>query len=164
MAKKDPLGRAVRRIMTEVLTALSPDTSIGAAAHLLQEQHMSGAPVVDAAGHLLGVVSVGDLADAPRAGVQGRASFYVVHGGQTLTSSVIAGVEPSPGVVADVMRREVRSISPDAPLRDAVRLMVAHDIHRVLVVDGERLLGLISTMDVLRELVSERPPSDDQGF
>ncbi len=150
--------------MTRVLSALAPDTSIAAAAQLFHDQHLSGAPVIDEAGHLVGVVSQTDLASAPRRGATGAARFYVVHGGRTLTSSVIPGVEPSPGVVGDVMQREVRTVAPNSSLRDAVLLMVTHEIHRVLVVDGGRLVGLVSTMDVLRELVSDRPPPDDQGF
>jgi CBS domain-containing protein len=164
MSKADPLDRAVRSSMTEVLSALAPDTCVAAAARLFHEQHLSGAPVVDERGHLVGVVSQTDLVDAPRGGVVGVAHYYLVHGGKTLTSSIIPGAEAASGVVGDCMRRDVQTVSPGSPLRDAVRVMVTHEIHRVLVVDAGRLVGLVSTMDVLRALMADRPEPDDQGF
>lgn len=164
MPQADPLDRTVQSCMTRVLSALSPDTSIAAAARLLHDQHLSGAPVVDEAGRLHGVVSQTDLAGPPRGGAAGVARYFVVHEGKTLASTAIPGVLPSEGVVSDVMQRNVQTVSAGSSLRDAVRLMVTREIHRVLVVEEGRLVGLVSTMDVLRALVPDRPPQDDQGF
>jgi CBS domain-containing protein len=164
MSQVDPLDRAVHSSMTRVLSALSSNTSVAAASLLLHEQHLSGAPVVDEVGRLLGVVSLTDLVNAPRSGAIGVARYYLLHEGRLLTSNDVPGVEPSAGVVGDIMRREVQSVSSSSPLREAARLMVVHETHRVLVVDAGRLVGLISTMDVLRALVADRPPADDQGF
>jgi len=52
------------------------------------------------------------------------------------------------GRAGDVMTREPRVIGPGAPLRDAARIMSEHSLHRVFVVDGEQLAGVISTLDL----------------
>jgi CBS domain-containing protein len=157
----DPLDRPVREHMARVLSALGPNTSLAAAGKLLADQHLSGAPVVDDQGKLLGVISRADLVEASASATVGVARYHVLHDGKTLTSSAIPGAT---GVVAERMTRDVLTIGGDAPLRDAVRRMVTREVHRLLVVDGERLVGLVSTMDVLRALVPDRPPEADQGF
>jgi CBS domain-containing protein len=160
----DPLDRPVREHMARVLSALGPNTSLAAAGKLLADQHLSGAPVVDDQGKLLGVISRADLVEASASATVGVARYHVLHDGKTLTSSAIPGAEGATGVVAERMTRDVLTIGGDAPLRDAVRRMVTREVHRLLVVDGERLVGLVSTMDVLRALVPDRPPEADQGF
>lgn len=52
--------------------------------------------------------------------------------------------------VAEVMTRSVVSIGPDASVEDAARLMVDRQVHRLLVMDGRELLGVLSTMDIVR--------------
>lgn len=160
----DPLDRPVREHMARVLSALTPSTSLAAASKLLADQHLSGAPVVDDHGKLLGVLSKTDLLEPSQSHVAGVARYFVLHEGKPLTASAIPGVDDLHGVVAERMARDVLTVSGDAPLRDAVRAMVTRQVHRLLVVDGERLVGLVSTMDVLRALVPDRPPQEDSGF
>lgn len=159
----DPLDGPVQGLMARVLSALSPDTSIAAARKLLIEQHLSGAPVVDTQGHLLGIVSQNDLQNQP-GGPPGIARYYVLLEGQTLTETAIPGAELTGGRVGDVMTRQVLTTTATTSLRDAVRIMVTREVHRLLVVDGEKLVGLLSTMDILRALVPDRPAQPDQGF
>jgi CBS domain-containing protein len=160
----DLLEQPVHRSMARVLSALSPSTSIPAARKLLAEQHLSGAPVVDSEGRLLGVVSQKDLlADLPSTGPS-VARYHVLHDGKMLTETAIPGVEAGGGRVEEVMTREVLTITEETPLREAMRRMVVHEIHRLLVVREGQLVGLVSTMDVLRALVPDRPAAADQGF
>lgn len=53
-------------------------------------------------------------------------------------------------VVAEIMTRKVVAVSPDAEIRDVARVMVDAAVHRVLVMDGSELHGLVSSMDVVR--------------
>jgi CBS domain-containing protein len=160
----DLLDGPVREHMSRVLSALTPNTSLAAAGQLFSDQHLSGAPVVDESGRLLGVLSKTDLLAPGASATVGVARYYVLHEGKPLTTAAIPGAEGAAGVVAERMVREVLTIGGEASLREAVRVMVTREVHRLLVVDGERLVGLLSTMDILRALVPDRPARDDQGF
>lgn len=168
-AAPHPLLEApVRGAMRDVVTALTPETSIAAAVQLFAERHVTGAPVVDAHGALLGVVTRTDLLATPekRSNRAGSTQYYVMlHGEPQLSADVpdLAANAP-PGVVADVMTRTLITVAPDAPMREAIETMVTHEIHRLLVVEGDRLLGVLSSMDVLRMLVPPAPPLATSGF
>ncbi|MCS6900205.1 MAG: CBS domain-containing protein [Myxococcales bacterium] len=62
------------------------------------------------------------------------------------------------------MTWEALALSSSALLREAVRVMVTREVHRLLVIEGNRLVRLLNTMDILRALVPDRPTSPDQGF
>ena len=169
------LARPVSALMREVVTAVTPSMHLRAAARLLSERGISAAPVVDESWRAVGVVSKSDLvrraASAPAR--NGTSGYYVLVHGEPLLAAALPGevegeTDSTPdGVVGDVMATEVLSVTSDEPLRAAVTLMVRRGIHRVLVRDaGEKLVGMLSTMDVLRGLVPElgEAPRDLDGF
>jgi len=53
-------------------------------------------------------------------------------------------------LVRDIMTKEVHAVSPDDPVERAIRLMVEHRIHRIPVVEGDRLVGIVTRGDILR--------------
>ena len=144
----------VADVMTRDVFAVTPETSLVTAARLLANRHISAAPVIDATGHVLGVISQLDLVDPDRERTDrlGTAIFYrqaegglqVAHGEVPVTAE---------GMVRDVMSPYVLAVDAGAPLLDAVRLMVADDVHRLLVLDRGRLSGIVSQTDVMRALV-----------
>ncbi|MEJ7733447.1 MAG: CBS domain-containing protein [Polyangiaceae bacterium] len=121
----------VRDVMSRNLIFARADHSLDQAWATLHESGVSGAPVLDARGRLVGILSRGDLAD-PR-----------------------HRPPATPGRVEDAMTRVLYAVRADDPLLNAVRLMIQHSIHRALVVheDGT-LAGIITPMDVLRALAS----------
>jgi CBS domain-containing protein len=166
-ADQTVLAIPVRDAMRDVVSALAPDTTLGAAARLFVERHITGAPVVDAHGRILGVISQTDLASGPRAASEtdGRNAFYVMlHGQPVIDATVTDPDHRIRGVVADVMTRHVIMVEPDVPLREAVRIMVASRIHRVLVVENGRLAGVVTSMDVLRLLAPDAQSVATAGF
>lgn len=164
------LTRPVRELMREVITAVTPSMRLRAASKLLSERGITGAPVVDEAWHPVGVVSRTDLLRrGPKAPVRaGTAGYYVlVHGEPLLTASIPTDDDELPdGVVGDVMTPEVLSVLVNDTIRNAVTLMVERGVHRVLVRDeGDKLVGVLSAMDVLRGLVpTVRRELDADGF
>lgn len=120
----------VRDIMTRHVLTLRASASVRSAAWSLHTAHVSGAPVRDNDGNVVGVLSTTDLSALAR-----------------------AGDDPELVSIADAMTPVVWSIHPDAPAIDAVRMMVARGIHRVLAVrrPGE-VEGIVTAMDVLRAL------------
>jgi CBS-domain-containing membrane protein len=119
----------IRDIMSHKVFTLSEQTSLEEAAWGLTANAVSGAPVRDHRGHLVGVLSKSDLVDPDR----------------------VNGEAPT---VADAMTPALLALRADDPAMDAVKLMVADGIHRVIVVDDSGcLVGIVTPMDVLRALV-----------
>src|SRR5262245_59819036 len=117
----------IRDIMTRKVFTLSEQTSLEEAAWGLTANAVSGAPVRDRNGHLVGVLSKSDLVDPDRGATQ---------------------------TVSEAMTPALLALRADDPAMDAVRLMVADGIHRVIVMDERgRLAGIVTPMDVLRALV-----------
>jgi predicted transcriptional regulator len=121
----------VQQIMTKKVLTLAPDSDVNDAAWGLTMKGISGAPVKDAHGHVLGVISKSDLANPGR-------------------------TKPSlkRETVADAMTPLLFAIRASASVMDAVRRMVETGAHRLVVVDEEgQLAGIVTPMDVLKEMV-----------
>jgi CBS domain-containing protein len=140
----------VASIMTRDVFAVGADTSLETAARLLARHHFGGVPVIDTHGRPLGMLSQSDLTfpDHARSSRQGRPLYYRVAEGAS--RPVDDEHPPGLGVVADVMSPYVLSVGSSTPVADAARLMLADNVHRLLVVEDGLLVGLVSTMDVLR--------------
>jgi predicted transcriptional regulator len=122
----------VRDVMTEAILLLRTDMRVNKAWSLLHDAGVTGAPVLDARGHLVGVLSNSDLADPRR-----RRS-------------------DASGLVADVMTRVIYAVRADDPVLTAVRLMADENIHRAIVVnDDGTLAGIVVPMDILRVLAQD---------
>lgn len=143
----------VRDVMTREIFALAPDTNLSTAARLFAERHFSGAPVVSADGKVLGVVSQTDLVDPDREKTDriGKSLVYYIDNRKVEPLLGDDAVSPD-GVVADVMSPYVLHISPHATIGEAIRRMVSLDVHRLLVVENDRLVGILTSMDILRAL------------
>ena len=138
----------LRDIMTrEVLTA-PPDMTIREAMALLSERHVSGAPVVDG-GKVVGVFSASDLL------------AFLADLGDTTPSLTLrqrkGRTAPLEDVTIDeVMTRKVQSLPPDCSVDEAAVLMGQKQIHRVLVMLGDVLLGIVTTSDVAKAVAEHR--------
>jgi len=64
--------------------------------------------------------------------------------------------------VSEAMSRAIRSLPPDAPVEEAADFMRQHGIHRVLVMEGERLLGLVSTSDIANAVADHTVSTADR--
>lgn len=122
---------SVRNRMTTPAITVRSDASPGETMKLLEERKISAVPVVDLAGDLTGVISTTDL-------VRGLAN-----GADT---SSIEGLMSAPAIVA----------TPDEALDEAALRLVAAQIHRLVVVDGARPIGILSARDLLAEVKRRR--------
>jgi CBS domain-containing protein len=138
--------RATGFMTTDVLTLL-PSASIKEAAAALAARAVASAPVVADDGTLVGIVSELDLLahDVP--------PDPLAH----LSTTRPEQAEP-PRVVADVMTRQVVTLPPEADAAEFLRHMLADRILCIPVVDGERVVGVVSRRDLLRLLA--RPDGD----
>jgi CBS domain-containing protein len=148
--------KLVKDVMIRDIVALAPDTSIEAAGRLLALHSISAAPVVDAEGRALGVVSLSDIAspNSPRSSAQGKHFYYRIWRGQIHAEGIVC-YEPSTqhGVASDVMSVPLVTIDADAGVDEAARRLLVSHIHRLFVVEDGRVTGVISALDCLRTLV-----------
>ncbi len=131
---------AVRDVMSREVIAVNPDTSLQTAAELMLEHGISGMPVVDEQGQLLGMVSKTDLVRQRLTGED--ADSVTLPSGQHVMDGT---------TVEDVMTRHVLLVPEKASLTDAAKIMVNAGVHRVPVVTSQGVLaGLVTTSDIVR--------------
>lgn len=137
-------------IMTRDVATVTPDTRIEDLCGLLRERKITGAPVVDAEGRLVGIVSKDDVL------FRGRdcdSETRQIPDIKTLFTSGFVGFDQGgrgPVIVREIMSKGVISASEDSAVGDLCRLMWERRIHRVPIVRGGILVGIVSALDVCR--------------
>ncbi len=139
-------------VMTPSVISVPAEASILEAGELMVRYDISGLPVVDAKGHLVGLVTERDfLRPDGIAGDTHRPRWFEVLAGQ---SKAPAGAERCrERKVAEVMTKNPVTVCEDTPLDEAVRLMESRAIKRLPVLRKGQLVGVISRADLLRALV-----------
>ena len=153
-------GLTAGDIMSRDLVTIPLSATVCALAMILHENKISGAPVVDAHGHLAGVVSQSDLVrDEMKGHPRERSTFYTRFDDEDLAALREGFIEEDFGesTVADICTPYTITAAVDSTLETLVALMVEKDIHRVLVVDGRKVVGIVTSMDILRKLARARP-------
>ena len=147
--------RSIKEVMSPTPVAVKPSDSVETVLKLLEDKHISGLPVVNHEGQVVGVVSEADLLFKEK---PIRLPLYL-----TFLDSIIY-LEPldkfrqqlkkSLGIfVADVMTSKPITIFPHAPVSQAAELMLTKRINRLPVVDeAERLVGIVTRNDLLKAL------------
>jgi CBS domain-containing protein len=145
-----------RDVMQTGIVTIDPGASLLDAYRLFVEEEISGAPVVDEDGRVLGVVSAQDLLRATeeeRDTAVVQASYFrditEFSGPDWQTSAEDFQDRLAEVTVADVMTEGAILVAPDAPIAEVASTIRRHRIHRVLVAEDERLVGLISTYDLV---------------
>ncbi len=138
-------------VMTRNVISVPPDATIADAVELMLQRGISGLLVVDAGGTLAGIVTEGDLLRRDELGTERRRSWWLrliaSPGRQAADFTRTHGRK-----VSDVMTHDVISVNVDAPLEEIVALMEEHRVKRVPVLEGNRVVGVVSRADLLRAL------------
>lgn len=145
----------VRDLMTRDVLTVSPDTPIQQIISVLAGQAISGLPVVDAEGRVVGLVSEGDLVMREKpvkmpAAIAFLGALLFVEDFQKTYEDLRRHVGATAG---DVMTREVITIGPDATVEEAARVLIERDVKRLPVVEGDRLVGILTRKDLVRALL-----------
>jgi CBS domain-containing protein len=140
-------------VMTHQVVSVEPDASVQHAAQLMLERRISGLPVIDNAGHLVGIVTEGDFLRRAELGTQRRRARWLefLMGAGRLADEY---VQTHGRKVEDVMTRDPETVPEDRQLSDVVQLMEKHQIKRVPVVRGNQVVGIISRANLLHALAS----------
>lgn len=139
----------VKEIMTRDVITVSPTASIRQAAQLMADHGVSGLPVVDDEGNVVGILSEGDLIvrQKPRERAPWWRLFFAE--GERLARDYQKAVGT---IVAEVMTRAVISVSPESPIESVAAILDQHRIRRLPVVADGQLLGIVSRGDLVKAL------------
>jgi CBS domain-containing protein len=137
-------------IMTIGAITVRPDSTVAHAARVMIERRISGLPVVNASGKIVGIVSEQDLLRREELGTAGASWLYFWLDTDGLAHQYAREFGRK---VEDVMNRNVVSVGPDASLGEIVELMEAHQIKRVPVVRDGDVVGIVSRANLLSALV-----------
>jgi len=144
-------------VMTRDVLTVSPDTPVTEIVNLLLSRIISGVPVVESDGTVVGVVSEGDLLRRAEIGTEKKRSSWVQF--FTGTASLADEYVRSHGRVAkDVMTQAVVSVQPDTPIAAIADIMHQKRIKRVPVVQDGKLVGIVTRKNILRAFASMRSP------
>lgn len=152
-----------RDLMRHHVVQLAASMKIDEALRVFEEAKISGAPVTDSSGALVGVLSLRDIArperlkTAPTEERTPGSAWSAYDDGEFDEDEILAmddyqGENEAGDTVGDWMNPEVVAVTPDASLKLVCETLVDHGVHRVLVVEKGRLVGILTTSDVVRYL------------
>jgi CBS domain-containing protein len=141
------------QIMTKYVISVTPHTAIEDAAKIMLQNHISGLPVLDDAGSLVGIVSDGDFLRRNEIGTGRKRSawlrFFVGSG-----RAAADFVHERGRKIEDVMTPAPVTVEEDTPLETIVRLMEKHGIKRLPVMRGKGLAGIVTRTNLLQAVAS----------
>ena len=135
-------------VMRHRVVTVTPETTVAEAAKLMLAHNVSGLPVVDPAGAVVGMVTEGDLLRRAETGTERRRPHwleFVLGPGPLAVDYVRAHGRK----VGEVMTRRVITVAPTTALEEVVRLMERHHVKRLPVLDHRRLVGIVSRASLL---------------
>jgi CBS domain-containing protein len=163
-------------LMTRHVAVVRPETSLLDAVKLMADRRVSGLPVVDAAGTVVGMLTEGDLMRWHE-GYTDRERWWLdmLAEGTDLAPEFLAGVRERHRRVDSVMGKGAVTVTEDMPARDLAHLMHEKAIKRVPVLRDGALVGIVSRADLVRGLAqrlsaeqsearSHRPRSVDESL
>jgi CBS domain-containing protein len=126
--------------MTTDVISVEPETPLKEAARVLAEKDISGVPVLEASGAVIGVLSESDIV-ARQTGRPTRRRRLLSSGDPEFAPATVVG---------QAMSAPPITVPPSAPLAGAAWIMTKHDVNRLPVVTGDVLVGVISRGDIVR--------------
>jgi CBS domain-containing protein len=158
----------VREIMSSPAITVGPAVEIREVARTMRENVISGVPVVDGAGVLLGMITELEL-------IARNAPVHEPRYLAVLSALIPVNIEEYRQykeqlrqalaiTAADLMRDDVETISPDAPIEEALETMLDPEVTMLPVIEGQRLIGVVTRTDLVRlietlEAAPDEPPS-----
>jgi predicted transcriptional regulator len=137
------------QIMTRQVLSVTPDTPVLEAANTMLQQHISGLPVIDKSGKLIGIVSEGDFIRRAEIGTgrkRGRWLKFLIGPGKSASEFV----HEQGRKVSEVMTPEPYTVTEDTPLEDIVQLMEKKNVKRLPVMRGDAIVGIVTRSNLLQ--------------
>ena len=146
----------VRGLTTREVVTIAASTSVADVAQLLVDRHVTSLPVLDEAARLLGIVTSGDLlARATDEPTIDRPSLWKENFWQHAANRSHPERDRADGrTAAEIMTRDVLTLTPDTDLVTAARTLLKHHIRALPVMAGDTLAGIITRHDVLNQIAA----------
>jgi CBS domain-containing protein len=146
-------------VMNRHVVTIGPGASLEEAARVMIENRVSGLPVVNDAGAVVGMITEGDLMRRAETSTAARASWLAAF----LSAGRVAEdyVRSHARRVDELMGGEVISVTPEASLAEVVAVMESRRVRRVPVIDGGHLVGILARADLVRALMTLMPGSGE---
>ncbi|HEX9735292.1 MAG TPA: CBS domain-containing protein [Thermoanaerobaculia bacterium] len=155
------LNKTVKDVMNADVLSVPEGMTVEDLAAFFEDNEVSGAPVVDDGGRLVGVVSLKNLVHS-LAGSRNAApdrsdpSYFVREWEDHFNPEELQRlrVVDTEVTVGDFMSRQIHTVTEDTGVRSCARKMLELGVHRLLVTDGDQLRGIVTSFDLL-QLVAE---------
>ena len=149
-----------KELMTTEVVVVNPSMSTKELSELFTEKMISGAPVVDEDGTLLGVVSLSDLARNNLLNLGSDSGkwtldYHLQGWDNKMNQEDLEGMhlEVEGDVkVEDIMTPMVFTAPQDLPLTELARAMSSGQVHRLIITDNKKMLGIVTSMDILKAI------------
>jgi CBS domain-containing protein len=140
-------------IMSARVISISPDASVQDAVTLMLQNHISGLPVIDTSGTLVGMVTEGDFLRRAETGTERKRPRWLefLVGPNRLAEEY---VESHARKVGEMMTREPITITEETPLDEIVQVMERRRIKRVPVMRGAQVVGIVSRSNLMRAVAT----------
>ena len=141
------------QIMTRPVITVAPETTIVEAANIMLQKHVSGLPVVDDTGKLVGIVSEGDFIRRSEIGTQrkrGRWLRFILGPGKSASDFV----HEHGRKISEVMTKSPLTITEDTALEEIVELMEKNNVKRLPVIRADKIVGIVSRANLLQAVAS----------
>lgn len=140
-------------VMTSPVVSVTPEMTVREVAGLFADRKISGAPVVDATGHMVGMISEGDMLRRVELGTDQRPRsswLEIFASGESARDYIKAHALK----VADVMSTRIVSVNEETPLGEIANLLETRRIKRVPVKKNGKLVGIVSRANLVQALAS----------
>jgi CBS domain-containing protein len=143
-------------IMTHDVITILHTASLRELSKLFAERGITGVPVIDEERNLVGMVSMRDIIAEEVRSLGANLEYQDIYElfSSALNTEEAEGVSARGLWVEEIMARGIYTAIESTPVREICSIMHTHNIHRVPILQGSKLVGLVTTMDVLR-VVSE---------
>lgn len=147
-------------VMTRHVISIKPDSSVAEAAQLMLENRISGLPVIDSDGKLVGIVTEGDMLRRSEIATERRRSHWLEF---LISPGRLANeyVRTHGRKVREIMTAEPQTITEETALDEIVLMMEKKRIKRLPVLRGEQVVGIVSRANLVHALVSLAPETED---
>jgi CBS domain-containing protein len=144
-------------VMTSAIISATGDTPVRDIAQLLLQNHISAIPILDKSGAPIGMVSEGDLLGRDETERDARREWWLalLAEGEALSPNFLSDLHRPEHVASDIMSTPVITVAEDTDTGEIARLLAAHRIKRVPVMQNGRVVGIVSRENLLRMLASE---------
>jgi CBS domain-containing protein len=141
-------------IMTRDVIVVRPETGIEELAKILVEHKISGAPVVNEDGEIIGIVTENDLISRNKrihipTFIRLFDAFIMLERPSKMEEEIKKMIATT---VGDICTKNVITVSEDTPVEDIATIMAEKKVHLIPVVDGKRVVGIIGKVDIIKAM------------